>query len=231
MTTQHSFYGCLARLFTGRSILIALIVLVAFVAACNKESRVKADFSTDPLVPKANERFTLKNQSENATKYLWRFSNGQTSTDKDPSVTMPASGTMTVYLRVESDCGYDEITKSIPSGTVINSTIKLPIANFMYSFPACNQAPATVQFKSTAQNATSIKWLFASGSPATSADSTLSVTFPTASDFKVTLTVTGSNGQISVKLSLSGQHQKAMSRRSSSDGFGLMPYQWHCYGA
>lgn len=74
---------------------------------------VKADFNADTVLCKGDS-VQFNNLSYNLPlSYLWTFEGGmpQTSTEKDPLVLFPESGTYTVSLKVENNGFSDEIIK------------------------------------------------------------------------------------------------------------------------
>lgn len=75
---------------------------------------IVADFSTHDVVNCTTpHQVRFRNESINATSYLWNFGNGRTSTDKDPAHLYNAYGTYDVSLIVDGgNCGKDTIIKT-----------------------------------------------------------------------------------------------------------------------
>jgi PKD repeat protein len=131
--------------------------LVFFNAGCSKE---------EPK-PKPVAKFTMSansgivpfdvictNQSENATRYEWTVSSGSApNTNKDITVLVRGTGTITVTLRAIGDGGEDVTSQTI---TATAPLIK-PTARFTSS-PSTGFAPLLVQFNNTSLNAASYSW-------------------------------------------------------------------------
>jgi PKD repeat protein len=67
----------------------------------------------------------FKNTSTNATKYIWNFGDGQSSTVENPSHQFSTAGTYTVFLTAINDCG----SKTTQMIVVIKSTQISDIVN------------------------------------------------------------------------------------------------------
>lgn len=100
---------------------------------------------------------SFKNQSTNAQTYSWSFGNGQTSTQKDPTVTYTSAGTYSVSLTAKNGEKSDTYTKSV------SVSYKQPTASFTYK----TEAPLKVLFTNTSSNATSYEWDFGDGTSST----------------------------------------------------------------
>lgn len=75
-----------------------------------------------------------------------------------------------------------------------NCTYPAPTSSFTYSQTSSGCAITVIAFNNTSTLASSYAWTFENGIPATSDDANPTVTFPTGSDFKVTLTATNGSG-------------------------------------
>ncbi len=64
-----------------------------------------ATFTYSPLQPEENTATNFVNQSLGATSYLWNFSDGDSSTMKNPSHFFPATGSYNVCLQAKNDAG------------------------------------------------------------------------------------------------------------------------------
>ena len=133
-----------------------LLVLPLLFAACKQEEPViipKAKFSYTTT----NLTVTFKNQSNNAVSYYWDFGNGQTSTQKDPSVTYNTEGTYTVHLTAVNGERKDTYKQNI------SVSYKQPVASFTFQ----TKAPLKVVLTNTSTNATSYEWDFGDGTTST----------------------------------------------------------------
>ncbi len=73
-----------------------------------------ADFTWTPIVPEPNTPNHFKNLSTGATKYLWDFGDGTTSTNKDEVHVYDKDGTYTVCLTATNEYGCrDTVCKSV----------------------------------------------------------------------------------------------------------------------
>jgi PKD repeat protein len=130
---------------------------------------------------------TFFNGTANATRYLWDFGDGQTSTDVNPVYSYRAQGTYSVTLKAINSCDTVTYTQSI----LLNQKPKSNFASTSNDY--C--VPALVRFSSTASNnSTAHKWIFEGGEPATSNELNPVVTYTTAGIFPVSLIVSNANG-------------------------------------
>jgi gliding motility-associated-like protein len=86
-----------------------------------------ASFSYNPTVPKENTFTNFTNQSVGATKYLWNFSDGDTSNLKDPKHIFAATGTFNVCLNAANDVGCSDDT-CIQVQSLIKPLVDVPTA-------------------------------------------------------------------------------------------------------
>lgn len=100
---------------------------------------------------------SFKNQSINANSYSWDFGNGQTTTQKDPSITYGSAGTYIVSLTASNG----ETTNTYKQS--ISVSYKQPTASFTYK----TKAPLTVVLANTSTNATNFEWDFGDGTTST----------------------------------------------------------------
>jgi len=138
----------------------------------------------------ANVAFT--NSSTNATSYNWDFGDGGTSTEVNPTHTYTVAGTFNVKLKATGSGGTNEITKSL----TINAPTVMPVANFTYTGAGGN-APCTVTFTNTSQNAVTYSWDF--GDNGTSTTESPSHIYTTGGTFTVTLIATNANGSNTIQ--------------------------------
>jgi gliding motility-associated-like protein len=124
-----------------------------------------------------NINFT--NTSTGATSYLWNFGDGTTSTDSIPYHIYANPGIYSVTQIAYNNCDIDTITKNVTVDSIL-----VPVASFSYTIKPCS---GSVNFISTAINATSYLWQFGDGQ--TSTQQNPSHTFSVANTYPVTLTV------------------------------------------
>jgi PKD repeat protein len=124
--------------------------------------------------------------------FAWDFSDGGSSTDRDPLHRFEAAGNYIVILTATGPGGQSsaEMTISVSPPVVVVP----PVAAFD-AVPTSGNAPLTVQFNATiADNIASYDWNFGDNVGIANGSS-VGYTFNAAGDFVVTLTVTGSDGQ------------------------------------
>jgi len=150
--------------------------------------RPVAGFSASPLVvcePSIPIQFTSSSQGANS--FLWEFGDGSTSTQMNPSKTYAASGVYTVKLRVTNAFG---CTDSLIRNQYITVNEAPAIAVNATNYSGCT--PVVTQLSTNITNAQSIQWNFGNGQTASIANP--SVTYNTAGDYDITLTLTMPNG-------------------------------------
>jgi YHS domain-containing protein len=134
-----------------------LIILIILVSQQNSLSQCipmpKADFSVDPFCETDSASFV--NLSQNADSFLWKFGDGQISTQKSPKHFYHGSGTFsnaTLVARNSNGCA-DSITKQY----IMNSN---PSSEFTYSFSGKDY-----YFKAE-ELGTKYRWFFGDGDSA-----------------------------------------------------------------
>jgi gliding motility-associated-like protein len=152
---------------------------------------------TPPPVPAFNAgtgcagtAITFNNTTNPSTNvnWQWNFGNGQTSTGQNPSVTYGSAGTYDVTLIATDVNGCsDTLTQSV----IIHP---LPVPAFIMSAVACQGGPVTFTDNSTAGGGTITNWQWDFGNGQTSTNQNPSVTFGSAGNYNVSLTVTNSFG-------------------------------------
>lgn len=144
--------------------LLSIVILLA--TSCGSDNP-----AIDP--PKAAFSFTsdnnflsptkilFSNESTGAKEYLWDFGDGsQNSSNINPSHQYAAPGKYAVTLIASNETLVDQITKEIDIGA-------LPLASFSLESDNYFQAPATITFTNTSQNADSYAWDFGDGQQST----------------------------------------------------------------
>lgn len=145
----------------------------------------EASFSFD------ERHFTFMNTSEYADQYIWDFGDGSTSTEVDPEHTFEEDGEYQVLLRAINDC--DTATYSF---TI--SAYSLPVASFFAngqenSLDGCS--PFSVVFSDNSSGfVETLSWVFEGGSPGTSSESEVEVTYNSPGEYDVLLIVNNPAG-------------------------------------
>lgn len=132
------------------------------------------------------------NLSSNATKYVWVFGDGTTSTDMTPPLYFySAGGNYSVTLVVTNACGEQvSVTKEI----VIAPPAQAPVADFTASQQTIC-AGQSMTFKDLSLNTpTTWAWIFPGGNPSSSTLQNPTVTYNTPGVYAVTLSVTNAAG-------------------------------------
>nr|MBA3445209.1 PKD domain-containing protein [Gemmatimonadales bacterium] len=121
----------------------------------------------------------------------WEFGNGATATGANPSITFASAGDYNVTLTVTDDDGAESsVTQSVTVGPPPNTA---PTAAF--DPPSCIRGVAC-QFNdgSRDDDGTIASWSWEFGNGATATGANPSITFASAGDYDVTLTVTDDDG-------------------------------------
>ncbi|MCP4257455.1 MAG: PKD domain-containing protein [Planctomycetes bacterium] len=134
-------------------------------------------------------QFTSTSTGE-ITSWLWNFSDGTTSTEKNPVHTYQKIGSYTVSLTVVGPGGSN--TKTLEG--FIQVTSSAPVADFTAE-PRSGDGPLLVKFTDTSTgNISSRLWDFGDGTTSTEQNPVHTYTFKGTGDFTVSLTVTGLDG-------------------------------------
>lgn len=148
---------------------------------------ITADFSAPDTVCK-NQSFQLLNQSRPTSgidSVKWIISNGLVITGANPSVSIADSGLFTIRLVAFSGLCTDTISKTI---FVKNG----PDIDFTSNVIGSCAPPLTVNFSSTVNNGTVLRWNLGNGSSSTVPNP--STTYTRAGNFSVTLVARSPNG-------------------------------------
>ena len=132
------------------------------------------------------------NTTTSATNYLWKFGDGNTSTQSSPQYNYRFAGTYIVTLTAKNACGSttDSVTLSVfalPAATVTASALQ-----------GCT--PLNIQF--SGRNTTSVStwnWSFPGGIPATSNLANPRVLYKEPGSYDVRLTMTNSVGSSTIR--------------------------------
>ena len=91
--------------------LLFLTIFLAALAGCGKAPI--ADFSWEPVQPKAGQPVTFKNLSVNARSYSWNFGDMSIGSEANPTHVYTRPGNYIVDLRASKGIGSDEKTVTI----------------------------------------------------------------------------------------------------------------------
>ena len=155
------------------------------------------------------ESITFTNASTNAHHIVWTFTGGdiETSTENVVTVTYAEVGsfstTLTAYNADESESSTKTITIGVtpqPQNEVVADFTTDPEATQLLGGSAVYiTAGETITYTNTSENATNIAWTFEGGTPATSTENTVTVTYATAGNYTTTLTAYGENNEQNTK--------------------------------
>ncbi|TVR89757.1 MAG: PKD domain-containing protein [Saprospirales bacterium] len=143
-----------------------------------------------------NERtLTTENTSVNAQTYLWDFGDGNTSTDTTPEHVYADDGDYMVTLYAINSCDTAEWSMEVQA-------YELPIAMasvFGDSFPVSGCVPLTVTYVNESSGTVDqIEWIFDGGSPASSQEDTVEVTYFAPGSFSAMLITSNPAGSDSL---------------------------------
>ena len=176
-----------------------------------------ANFNTDPAATNVGigevisinqgESVTFTNTSTNAHHIAWEFEGGSPATSTENTVTVTYSETPESYYFTATLTAYNE-NESLSNTKTVNIVVipgedpNAVSASFTtdpaytgnYGIYFLNiTAGTTVTYTNTSTNADQIAWTFEGGSPATSAENTVAVTYATAGSYTTTLVAYGEN--------------------------------------
>jgi len=86
-----------------------IFLIVLLISSC---SRPMAEFAYERTEDMAPSKVTFKNESKNATEYMWDFGDGNTSTEVSPSHRYVHSGNYEITLIAKDEKGKQNIEKS-----------------------------------------------------------------------------------------------------------------------
>ncbi len=165
-------------------VIVALVALFVWKPWKEKSAdNLQAAFTASTTECKAPCDVTFTNKSNNASTYEWNFGDGGVSSEPNPSHTFNQAGTYKVKLVASKEGKHNEKTLEIK---VIGGTPDLkPKAAFSSNKTSCD-APCTVVFSNSSQNADKYRWDFGNGASSEEANPTH--TFNNSGNFKVKLT-------------------------------------------
>ncbi|MBK7174308.1 MAG: PKD domain-containing protein [Bacteroidales bacterium] len=181
-------------------ILLVMLLTIVAVGVQARFMRLSAqpsvDFTSDGVCVNSPTFFTVDTAVTNVNTiaiWNWDFGDGTFSNIQDPTNTYAGIGTYTVILTVTDTAGV------VGSATHFVTIQPLPIANFAYNTPNCQNEP--IQFQDLSSTLfgyiTTWIWNFGDGSPIDTVlfpdDPNLTHLFPTFGTFNVSLTVINSD--------------------------------------
>ena len=144
-----------------------------------------ANFDISSNLGEVTASFT--NMSTGANSYHWDFGDGDESNATNPSHTYTADGSYTVQLIAINECGNDTSTQEL-------TILRPPVAGFTSS-ETTGCAPFTVTYHAQPMGeGVTFAWTFEGGTPLTSTSPNPTVTYTSAGQFGVSLTVSNAAG-------------------------------------
>jgi PKD repeat protein len=127
-----------------------------------------------------NFKVDFTNNTVEPATWLWKFGNGKTSTDKNPSQTYANNGSFNVQLTATNTCGTRTVSKLVP--VFVNT----PAATFKIDVPkGC--APFTVKTNNLSTNAQTYLWKLDGSTTPTSSDKNPNITYNKSGIYDITL--------------------------------------------
>lgn len=150
-----------------------------------------AKFSASTTAGCIRQKIKFTNESESASKYVWHFGDGTTSTAVHPEKTYTQPGNYQVKLIATNGSCSDEVT--------LNISIEEAIANFELSENYICELPTSISYINHSQGAVSYEWRFGNGQTSTEKSPTIEYSETTPlknyqAQFSDTLIVTSANG-------------------------------------
>ena len=148
---------------------------------------VTADFSSSTTAACAGQTIDFTSLSSGGvTSWSWTFGDGASSPTENPSHTYATPGTYSVSLRVDGNCGSDEIASEV-------TVLEPPVAEFsVSSTEVCAGVPVTFTESSTGVGLDSFAWTFGDGG--TSNEPNPQHTYDAPGSYPVMLIVGGTCG-------------------------------------
>ena len=164
----------------------------------------------DKVLPVANFRSSVMSghaplsvqftdSSQDATEWNWNFGDGDNSIDESPEHIYSTAGNYIVNLTVHNENGTDSTTQEIVVDEAPIDDEVPPVADFNAN-PRSGNAPLSVHFTDSSQNATEWDWDF--GDEATSTLQNPMHTYTESGNYTVNLTVNNENGTDSKTLEI-----------------------------
>ncbi|AKB45125.1 PKD domain-containing protein [Methanosarcina vacuolata] len=158
---------------------------IAYITASKDSLKAPVvDFSASSTSGNAPLNVSFTDNTTGATSWFWKFGDGQTSKERNPTHNYTTTGNYTVILVVNNGQGWSSKTQDI---TVQSG---LPIVDF-----SADNSSGSVEFTDLSQNATEWNWDFGDGENSTNENPTH--TYSAAGNYTVTLTASNEAGSVS----------------------------------
>ena len=145
------------------------------------------------------------------TTYQWTFGNGKSDSAVNPVHIYAVQDTYRVNLKATNACGSSEYSSLINLNTP-------PLARFTFS-TTNDCAPATIRFfNKSSDNVRSFSWSFPGGIPSISTDSTPSVKYLNAGNYKAILTVRNGFGDTTASQTVNINSKPTINFTATSNG-------------
>ncbi|MDW8287070.1 MAG: PKD domain-containing protein, partial [Flammeovirgaceae bacterium] len=186
--------GGLIRLNDNYALTKSNNLLLLYYLSGGANHQLNADFQASSTTIKAGRRVNFSNLSVGEiTNYQWKFEGGtpQTSTISSPSITYNTVGNYTVTLKVSNANGYD-VEKKVGYIQVIPPTP--PVANFVADKTTIKVGQSVLFSDLSTNTPTAWEWTFAGGTPNTSTNQNILVSYANVGTYSVTLKASNLDG-------------------------------------
>jgi PGF-pre-PGF domain-containing protein len=169
-----------------------------------------ASFSATPNSGNAPLTVSFTDRSTDETSWFWKFGDGNTSNERNPTHNYSEAGNYTVVLTVNNGNNANSTTQNIIVQQAQDQETILPVTDFNANTTS-GYAPLSVQFTDISQNENGWNWDFGDGNNSTEQNPVH--TYYTTGTYTVTLTATNENGTSSTK-----NATITVTQQDSSDG-------------
>lgn len=191
---DYNFIQNGSSLFYGKIFYEAYIIQNP--AVINNMPTANFDVNGGSTTINSSQQISFRDKSlNNPTSWSWSFPGGtpSSSTLKSPSITYSTPGNYNVSLTVSNQSGSD--TKTLTNYILVNRTVQKPVAQFAASGNTTITSGSSVSFvDQSSNNPTSWSWSFPGGNPSSSTAQNPIITYSTAGNYDVTLTVNNQSG-------------------------------------
>ncbi len=143
---------------------------------------------TYTIDPNDDHKVLFTSSAQNANTLLWDFGDNNTAPNVTNIEHTFSDGTYTIKLTANGDCGGDVFEVELTFGSTTAPTVS------MSSSDTEGCSPLEVVFTAQVSNADNFSWSFPGGNPATSTDTTVTVTYTVAGSYTAKLTATNDYG-------------------------------------
>jgi PGF-pre-PGF domain-containing protein len=155
-----------------------------------------ASFAAAPNSGNVPLNVSFTDSSTDATSWFWKFGDGNTSNERNPTHNYSEAGNYTVVLTVNNGNHSNSTTLNIIVQQDKDQENILPVADFNTNTTS-GYAPLSVQYTDISQNENGWNWDFGDGNNSTEQNPIH--TYSTTGTYTVTLTATNENGTSSTK--------------------------------